>query len=193
MVTPPDRSTCTEREMRHSPNMTATALSIPRQTTAPTIMRTILRTPLEGAVTAGAGATGTCPAAGLPTDVAGVAAKPVGAPQPWQNLVSGDSSDPHFEQKLAMGIPPLVGVIYHTKYRKRRNSPRISERNDKTILDLKFRSRCYEECLATHKTCNSFQRQSSNHRRDLQVEAARFLRRHKSCQTQGRCPISFKI
>src|SRR3984957_13245963 len=107
MVIPPARSTWTDFEMRHSPNMTATALSMPRQTIAPTIIRTTLRVPLDGAVTAGAGARATCPAGTAPT---GGTAKPVGAPQPWQNLVSADSSAPHFEQKLAMGVPPVIGA-----------------------------------------------------------------------------------
>src|ERR1700688_1625214 len=107
MVIPPARSTCTDLEMRHSPNITATAVSMPRQTIAPIIIRTTLRVPLDGAVTAGAGARGTCPAGVAPTGGTG---KPVGAPQPWQNLVSGDSSAPHFEQKLAMGVPPVIGA-----------------------------------------------------------------------------------
>src|ERR1700722_16983354 len=107
MVIPPARSTCTDFEMRHRPNMTANAVSMPRQTITPTIIRTILRVPLDGAVTAGAGATGTCPAGTAPT---GGTATPVAAPQPWQNLASADSSAPHFEQKLAMGVPPAIGA-----------------------------------------------------------------------------------
>src|ERR1700692_3906851 len=116
MGRPPARSTCTDLEMRHSPNITATALSIPKPTIHPTIIRTTLRVPLDG-VTAAAGAcpNATCPAGGAPAGVTSAAENPVGAPQPWQNLVSGDSSAPHFEQKLAMGIPPVIGVIYHIK------------------------------------------------------------------------------
>src|SRR6202051_3477993 len=115
MVTPPDGSTWTDREMRQIPNITATALSRPRPTITPTIISTSLRAPLEGAAAAGAipagtCPTGTCPAGALPAGiaVAAEAGKLVGAAQPWQNLVSGDSSAPHFEQKLAMGIPPAI-------------------------------------------------------------------------------------
>jgi len=104
MVTPPDGSTWTDREMRHSPNITATALSKPKPTTAPTIISTTLRVPLDGPATAGS-----CPAGATPAGDAAAAGKPLGAPQPWQNLESGDSSAPHFEQKLAMGIPPVMG------------------------------------------------------------------------------------
>src|SRR6202021_539659 len=118
MVPPPEGSTWTALEMRHIPNITATAPSIPMQTIAPTMISTILRVPLEGPVTAGAGATGTWAVAGTPGDIAGAAAKPVGAPQPWQNRVSEDSSTPHFEQKLAMGTPDVTGVIYHIEWRK---------------------------------------------------------------------------
>src|ERR1700688_3812426 len=133
MVIPPARSTCTDLEMRHSPNITATALSIPKPTIHPTIIRTTLRVPLDG-VTAAAGAcpTATCPAGVAPAGVAPEAAKPVGAPQPWQNLVSADSSAPHFEQKLAMGIPPVIGVIYHIKRRRARNSLGFCQRHGQT-------------------------------------------------------------
>src|ERR1700730_5158884 len=105
MVTPPDRSTLTDLEMRQIPNITATALRMPRPTIHPPIMSTILRAPLDGAAAAGACPTGTCPAEATAAGAAAEAVKPVGAPQPWQNLVSAESSAPHLEQKLAMGIP----------------------------------------------------------------------------------------
>src|ERR1700730_17315088 len=105
--------------MRHIPNMTATALSKPKPTRTPTIISTILRVPLEGAAAAGACPAGTCPPAATPAGAAAEAAKPVGAPQPPQNLVSADNSAPHFEQKLAMGTPHVdphvTAVIYHIR------------------------------------------------------------------------------
>src|ERR1700719_5068478 len=109
MVTPPDGSTCTDGEMRQIPNITATALSRPKPTITPTIISTSFRAPVAGAAAVGAIPAGPCPAAVTPAGNAAAAGKPVGAPQPWQNLVSADSSVPHFEQKLAMGIPPVIG------------------------------------------------------------------------------------
>src|ERR1700736_3351368 len=94
MVTPPDWSTWTCFEMRQIPNITATALSMPKPTITPTIISTILRAPLDGAAAVGACPTGTCPAGATPAGVAAAAAKPVGMQQPPQNFGSENNSAP---------------------------------------------------------------------------------------------------